>query len=72
MLCKDLDGLDGGVGGKEFKEGWDIYIYICVCVCVCVCVWLIHFIVHQKPIKHCKATIPAIKKKKREREREQM
>ena len=64
MPCDVLDGLDGGVGGKEFKDGRDICIYG----------WPIHFIVQQKPIQHCKATIPPIKnakkKKKKERKKE--
>ena len=24
MLCDDLDGWDGGGGGREVQEGWDI------------------------------------------------
>ena len=28
MLCDDLDGCDGGVGGKEVQEGGSICIYI--------------------------------------------
>ena len=28
MLCDNLDGLDGGGGEKEVKEGEDIGVYI--------------------------------------------
>ena len=32
MLCDELEGWDGGVGGRFMKEG----VYVCMCVCVCV------------------------------------
>ena len=55
MLCDDLDGWDGGVGGKHKGEG--------MCVCVCVCVYtLIHVVVQQRPAQHCKSTILQLKK----------
>ena len=51
MICDDLDGWDGvGVGGSLKREG--IYVYL----------WLIHIVVWQKPIQHCKAIIHQIKK----------
>ena len=28
MLCDDLDGWDGGGGGREVHEGGDIFIHI--------------------------------------------
>ena len=45
MLCDDLDGWGGEwrVGGRPRREG--IYVYI----------QLIHFIVLQELIQHCKA-----------------
>ena len=46
----NLEGWDGVGGGREVqKEG------------TCVYLWLIHVDVWQKPIKHCKATIPQLK-----------
>ena len=48
MLCGDLDGWDGGRGGREVQEGGGIYIYIYS---------LIHFVVQQKLTQHCKAII---------------
>ena len=45
MLCDDLDGWDGGVGGRSKREG--IYVYIS----------LIHFTVEQKLTQHDKAII---------------
>ena len=44
VLCDDLEGLDGG--WERGSEGRD-YVFI----------WLIHFIVHQKLMQNCKATI---------------
>ena len=49
-----MDGMGGRVGGRCKREG--IYVYI----------QLIHFIVQQKLTQHCKATLPQLKKKKRE------
>ena len=44
MLCDNLEGRDGvGVGGRLKKEG--TYAYL----------WLMHVVVWQKPIQHCKA-----------------
>ena len=43
MLCDNLDGWDGVVGGKASPEGGDIL--------------LIHVDVWQKPTQHCKAII---------------
>ena len=45
MLCDDLEGWDGGMGGRVKRE-W-IYVYL----------WLIHTVVQQKPTQHRKATI---------------
>ena len=28
VLCDDLEGRDGGMGGREVQEAGDIYIYI--------------------------------------------
>ena len=53
MLCDDLDGWDGGEGGRAKKEG--IYVYI----------QLIHFTVQQKLTQHCKAIILPPKKRKK-------
>ena len=54
MLYNDLDIWDWGWGGKnEVQKGGDIHIYI----------WLIHFVVQQKLIQHCKVIILQLKKK---------
>ena len=51
MLCDDLEGWGGGgMGGRVEREG--IYVYIL----------LIHVIVQQKLIQHCKAIILQLKK----------
>ena len=51
MLCDDLEGWGGGrMGGRVKREG--IYVYIL----------LIHVIVQQKLIQHCKAIILQLKK----------
>ena len=42
-------------GGGRFKRE-ETYVYL----------WLIHAVVRQKPIQHCKAIILQIKKKKKE------
>ena len=44
------DNLDGGMGGTSKREV--LYVYI----------WLIHFIVQQKPTEHCKEIILQLKK----------
>ena len=50
MLCDDLEGWGGGrMGGRVKREG--IYVYIL----------LIHVIVQQKLIQHCKAIILQLK-----------
>ena len=49
--CDDLEGWDVGMGGRSMREG--VYVYI----------WLIHFIVQQRPTQHCKTTLPPAKKK---------
>ena len=57
MLCDDLEGWHGrgeGMAGRLKRKG--IYVYI----------QLIHFVVKQKLIQHCKAIIFQLKK---ERER---
>ena len=36
MLCDDLEGWDGGGGGRFKREG--VYVYM----------WLIHFLVQQE------------------------
>ena len=47
MLCGDLDGWDGGeMGGRSKREG----IYV-------VYQQLIHFLVLQKLMQHCKAIV---------------
>ena len=56
MLCDDLDGRDGvgeggGNGGKVKREG--LYVYL----------ELIHVVVQQKLIQHCKAIILQLKNK---------
>ena len=45
MLYDDLEGWNWGVdvGGRFEKKGIEV------------CLWLIHVIVQQKPIQHCKA-----------------
>ena len=54
-LCDDLEGgWGGGVRGKSKREG--TYVYL----------GLIHFVVQQKLIQHCKAIILQFKKKKHE------
>ena len=42
-VCGDLDGWDREVGGRSKRNG--IYVYI----------YLVHFVVQQKPIQHCRA-----------------
>ena len=51
MFCDELEGWNVGEEGRPKREG--IYGYIC----------LIHFIVWQKLIQHCKAIILQLKKK---------
>ena len=52
MLCDDLDGWDGVMGGGLKREG--IYVYI----------QLIHFVVQQKLTQHCNTIVLQLKKKK--------
>ena len=52
LLCDDLDGWDGGGGGRSKREGIQVYIQ------------LIHFIVQQKLTQHCKAILLQLKKGK--------
>ena len=55
VLCDDLNGWDGGgMRERSKREGANVYI------------WLIHFIVQQKPTQHCKAITPQQKKKKKD------
>jgi len=42
VLCDDLEGWDGGLGGRFERKG--IYVYI----------QLIHSVVQQKLTQHCK------------------
>ena len=58
VLCDYLEGWDGvGVGGRFKREGTCVYLL------------LIHAVVWQKPIQHCKAIIFQLKNiKRRERE----
>ena len=53
MLCDDLQGWGREGWGRSKMQG--IYVSI----------WLIHFIVQQKPTQHCKAITPQQKKKKK-------
>ena len=53
VLCDNLDGWDGVGSGREVQEGGYKYIYL----------GLIHAVVWQKPIQHCKAIIFQSKKK---------
>ena len=46
MLCDNLNGWDGGGDGRKSKRD-GIYVYI----------QLIHFIVQEKLMQHCKATV---------------
>ena len=46
MLSDDLEGRDGE-GGREV-QGVMIHVYL----------WLIHCVVKQKLMQHCKATTP--------------
>ena len=50
MLCDDLKGWDGGWGGREVQEG-GVNVYL----------WLVHTVVYQKSIQHCKAIIFQLK-----------
>ena len=49
MLCDDLEGWDARVRGRLKRK--EIYGYL----------WLIHIVVWQKPIQHCKAIICRLK-----------
>ena len=50
MLCDNVERWDGGeVGGRLKREGISVYS------------WLIHIVVQQKPIQHCKAIILQLK-----------
>lgn len=42
MLWDEVEGWDGGVGGRLKKEG--LYVYI----------WQIHVVVQQKLMQHCR------------------
>ena len=53
MLCDDLEGWDGVVGGRLKKEG------------ICVYIELIHIVLQQKLAQHCKAIILQFKKKEK-------
>ena len=48
MLCDHLEGWDRE-GGREMQEGGDMGIYLYI--------QLIHLIIEQKLIQHCKASI---------------
>ena len=52
VFCNDLEGKDGGLGGRLMREG--MYVG-----------WLIHAVVWQKLTQHCKAVFLKLKKKKR-------
>ena len=52
ILCDNLEGWDGGGGGREVQEG-GTYIYL----------WLIHAEVWQKPPHYCKVIILQLKTK---------
>ena len=47
VLCDDLEGWGRSWGGKEAQEEGNLYVYLP----------LIHVVVQQKPIQHCKAII---------------
>ena len=51
MLCDDLEGEDGRVGGRLEGEGTYVYIQ------------LIHVVEQQKLTQHCKAVILQLKNK---------
>ena len=54
MLCDDLEVWDGkGVGARLQREGMYVYTQ------------LIHFVVQQKLMQHCKAFTPIKKRKQR-------
>ena len=53
VLCDDLEGRDQGVGGRLKREGTCVYIQ------------LIHVVIQQKGVQHCKTIILQLKKKKR-------
>ena len=50
VLCDDLEGWDGGVGGRFKREGINVYT------------WLIDFVVQQKRTQPCKAIILQLSK----------
>ena len=52
MFCNDLEGKDGGLGGRLTRKG--MYVG-----------WLIHAVVWQKLTQHCKAVFLKLKKKKK-------
>ena len=54
MLYEDLDESNEGGDVKKVQEGEDMCVYI----------QLIHFMVEQKLIQHCKATISQLKIKR--------
>ena len=53
MFCNDLEGKDGGLGGRLTRKG--MYVG-----------WLIHAVVWQKLTQHCKAVFLKLKKKKKD------
>ena len=53
MLCDDLERWNLGVGGRLKREG----MYVSM--------WLIHVVVQQKLMQHCKAIIFQFKEKKK-------
>ena len=56
VLWDDLEEQDGGWGGREDKDGKDIYIHIYIYNTP----MLIHFVVQQKLTQHCKEIIHKI------------
>ena len=49
-LCDNVERWDGGeVGGRLKREGISVYS------------WLIHIVLQQKPMQHCKAIILQLK-----------
>ena len=52
MFCNELEGKDGGLGGRLMRKG--MYVG-----------WLIHAVVWQKLAQHCKAVILKLKKEKK-------
>ena len=67
VLCDDLKEWYGGRWEREGLYMYILYIYILESVIIYICVYvfaqyLIHVVVWQKPIQHCKAIFYQLKK----------